>query len=85
MNDQSKNKLVGVLNKKRERLGLVTLQKPKLTMYAIGGYGGNGNGFLSSVEEWEESTMTWKMTNVNMKQRKDYFGVLAVDSKMICE
>ena len=84
------NKIVGDLNAVRQRHALVTVSHPQWhlpttpppTIFAIGGE--NQTHGLTSVEEWEPGTQTWKMTNFALEEPRANFGALAVNREMIC-
>ena len=85
-----RSEIAGDLNRGRRHHALVTVESPKQTIYALGGNVGrldnpkSDDGSTDTVEEWDESTKTWKETSIKLNQKKARFGALAVDSKVIC-
>ena len=85
-----RSEIAGDLNRGRRHHALVTVKSPKQTIYALGGNVGRldnpkyDDGSTDTVEEWDESTKTWKETSIKLNQKKARFGALAVDSEVIC-
>ena len=85
-----RSEIAGDLNRGRRHHALVTVESPKQTIYALGGNVArldnpkSDDGSTDTVEEWDESTKTWKETSIKLNQKKARFGALAVDSKVIC-
>ena len=53
------------------------------TTLAVGGYY-NGGNYLNTVEEWEPETESWSTVETQLKEKRGYFGLVAVNKNLVC-
>ena len=74
-------RIVGNLNVARAGFGMALINiGSKLKVVAFGG-SSDKLGPLDSVEVWDETTETWKMSNMKLNHRRENFGYLSFSSK----
>ena len=73
----------GNMSTPRRGLHLAVIRSGGLDkVFALAGYD-NGSAYLNTVEEWVEESGTWKTAD-NLKEKRGYFGAVAVPKEVIC-
>ena len=74
-------RIVGSLNVARSGFGMAMINMgSRLKLIAFGG-SSDQLGHLDSVEVWDETTETWKMSNMKLNHKRENFGYLTFSSK----
>ena len=72
------------LNTARSGFGLIALGGGSKKLLAFGGSGNGVDNKLDSIEEWQEATQKWKMTDYALSEKKSEFGYLTVPPSVVC-
>ena len=88
LNDLTKAHTAGNLNLARAAHGLVVVHvENKSTVLALGGgFSGPNGGLnsLNSIEIWNATSKTWRMTSMKLSKPRIYFGILSVPTRLLC-
>ena len=88
LNDLTKAHTAGNLVQARYGHGLVVVHVDnKPTVLALGGgFSGPNGGLnsLNSIEIWNATSKTWRMTSMKLSKPRIYFGILSVPTRLLC-
>ena len=84
LNDLTKSNTAGNLVLARAAHGHV---ENKPTVLALGGgFSGPNGGLnsLNSIEIWNATSKTWRMTSMKLSKPRIYFGILSMPTRLLC-